>query len=64
MEVDVEAAIMLADVVVNITSQSELLDSSVIAMTTTLVENLTQMAIQQPEVLTVIKAMIREVPYN
>ena len=50
METDIEAVVMLTDVVVNITGQPEQLDASVIAVTTTLVENLTRTAVQQPEV--------------
>lgn len=50
MGANTEAAVMLTDAVVNITSQPEQVDASVIAVTTTLIENLTQTAIQQPEV--------------
>ena len=50
MQADTEAAVMLTDAVVNITNQPEKIDTSVIAVTTVLIENLTQTAIQQPEV--------------
>ena len=53
-----EAAVMFTDVVVNITSQPEQVDASVIAVTTTLIENLTQTAIQQPEVHNVIQLFL------
>ena len=52
MQASTEAALMLTDAVLNITSQPERLDTSAIAVTTTLIENLTQTAIQQPEVHT------------
>ena len=48
---ELEAAVMLTDAVVNITSKPEQLEVSTVAVTTTVVENLTQIAIQQPQVL-------------
>ena len=47
---NIEAAVVLTDMVVNITSRPEKLEVSTIAVTTTLVENLTLTAVQQPEV--------------
>ena len=56
MEADLEAAVILTDNIVNITSNPEQLEVSAIALTTTLVERLTQTAVQQPEVHRLMRA--------
>lgn len=50
VQASTEASVVLTDAVVNITNQPEQIDASAIAVTTTLIENLTQTAIQQSEV--------------
>lgn len=49
MDISTEEAIMLAETMVDITSDQEL-EVSAVSVATTLIENLTQAAIQQPEV--------------